>query len=247
MYYLQSVTSTFAVTGSLWGIPTGGGVPWNASSTYHSLMPSGIAEPAEQVVEITVGAAGQLAFNPDSVSVMKGTLLRFNFLGINHTLTQSSLAHPCLNGTEFDTGFQQFNPKNVSGKYLVDFKVESDEPSWFYCAQTAPKSHCRSGMVFSLNPGAKYVEFVENAVSAETPPQVQVTSTPSQNFCAGPSYTTPSYATNVTSYHPSGGTLSWSFPRPNATAIVPEISNRGWRQGHEILKVVGAMLVALEF
>ncbi|KAF2278983.1 uncharacterized protein EI97DRAFT_361235, partial [Westerdykella ornata] len=112
---------------------------------------------------IVVGAAGQLAFNPDSLSVSKGTVLRFNFLGLNHTLTQSSLAHPCLNSTKFDSRFRQFNPLNISGNFMVEYEMKTEDPQWFYCAQEAPKSHCCSGMVFSLNPGDKMLEFKNNA------------------------------------------------------------------------------------
>ncbi|KAF2194734.1 hypothetical protein K469DRAFT_509556, partial [Zopfia rhizophila CBS 207.26] len=101
---------------------------------------------------ILVGAAGKLAFNPDSISVSRGTILRFNFLGINHTLTQSTLDHPCTSNAQFDTGFRQFNPTNSSGKFLLEFEVDTDQPQWFYCAQELPISHCNSGMVFSLNP-----------------------------------------------------------------------------------------------
>ncbi|KAF2680643.1 hypothetical protein K458DRAFT_253790, partial [Lentithecium fluviatile CBS 122367] len=101
---------------------------------------------------ILVGEAGQLIFNPDSLSVTRGTTLHFDFLGNNHTLTQSSFGHPCQNASRLDTGFNQQNSLNVSGKFLIDYVVQSDEPQWFYCAQEFPKSHCRAGMVFSLNP-----------------------------------------------------------------------------------------------
>ncbi|KAF2439136.1 hypothetical protein P171DRAFT_340133, partial [Karstenula rhodostoma CBS 690.94] len=105
---------------------------------------------------IVVGAAGDLVFNPSSLTVTPGTTLRFDFLGLNHTLTQSSFAHPCSNASIFDTGFQQHNPYNESGAFIVDYLVESDRPEWFYCAQTIPISHCHSGMIFSINPAGKH-------------------------------------------------------------------------------------------
>ncbi|KAF2741667.1 hypothetical protein M011DRAFT_377771, partial [Sporormia fimetaria CBS 119925] len=101
---------------------------------------------------VTVGAAGQLAFAPSSVAAAIGTTLRFNFLALNHTLTQSSFEQPCNNRSGFDTGFQQFNPVNASGRFLVDYQVTTKDPQWFFCAQISPKSHCQSGMVFALNP-----------------------------------------------------------------------------------------------
>ncbi|KAF2197903.1 hypothetical protein GQ43DRAFT_336111, partial [Delitschia confertaspora ATCC 74209] len=126
--------------------------------------PDGTANLTKQVVEILVGAAGQLVFNPEYVNVSKGTVLRFNFLGLNHTLTQATLSNPCERSTQLDTGFQQFNPMNVSGRFLVDFEVYSEDPQWFHCSQSIPRSHCNSGMVFSLNPGDKHGDFVHNAV-----------------------------------------------------------------------------------
>ncbi|KAF2010516.1 hypothetical protein BU24DRAFT_320898, partial [Aaosphaeria arxii CBS 175.79] len=112
---------------------------------------------------IVVGAAGKLAFNPDSLSVDNGTILRFNFLGRNHTLTQSSFEHPCRNASLFDTGYEQFNPKNTSGAFVIDYLVETKEPQWFFCAQSSPTSHCHAGMVFSLNSPGRHDSFKERA------------------------------------------------------------------------------------
>lgn len=155
-----------------------------------------------QVVDIVVGASGLLTFNPESVTVLTGTVLRFNFLGLNHTLTQSSLTHPCMNSTLFDTGFQQFNPSNISGKFIVDYEVKNQEPQWFYCAQSYPKSHCENGMLFSVNPGDKLRNFSENAK-----PPLGIAS--ASSCTAGRSH-----------YASSSG-------RPEATlgAVTPEISN----------------------
>ncbi|OCL02982.1 hypothetical protein AOQ84DRAFT_252022, partial [Glonium stellatum] len=112
---------------------------------------------------ILVGAAGQLAFNLSSVSVLAGTVVRFNFLGLNHILIQSQFNNSCKSNSAFNTGFNQFNPMNISGKFVVDFKVLTEEPQWFYCAQMVHKSHCNAGMVFSLNPGGNTNQFIYNA------------------------------------------------------------------------------------
>ncbi|PVH90696.1 hypothetical protein DM02DRAFT_483865, partial [Periconia macrospinosa] len=112
---------------------------------------------------VTVGAGGALKFSPSSIDADVGTMISFNFLALNHTLTQSSLSHPCKAGGKFDTGFKQFNPQNISGEFVVLYEILSTEPQWFFCAQT---SHCRSGMVFSVNPGGLHKQFVENALSA---------------------------------------------------------------------------------
>ncbi|CAI6338109.1 unnamed protein product [Periconia digitata] len=119
--------------------------------TAHSASPTNF--PVSPVIYITVGAGGNLTFDPSSVHAQIDKILRFDFVGGNHSLTQSSLIDPCQNVSLFDTGFTQFNPMNTSGKFLVDYKVSSTDPQWFYCAQRQPKSHCQSGgMIFRLNP-----------------------------------------------------------------------------------------------
>jgi plastocyanin len=61
-----------------------------------------------------------------------GDTVRFNFLGKNHSVTQSNLASPCTYSGGFDTGLNQFNPLNTSGEFLVDFQVSVSKPLWFY-------------------------------------------------------------------------------------------------------------------
>ncbi|PVH98604.1 hypothetical protein DM02DRAFT_479424, partial [Periconia macrospinosa] len=113
---------------------------------------------------ITVGGGGNLSFNPASVTAATGTTIRFDFVSGNHSLTRSSLNDPCQNSGLFDTGFAQHNPVEIKGKFLVDYVVNSTESQWFYCSQQNPRSHCRSGMVFSLNPRDKQDEFVRDAL-----------------------------------------------------------------------------------
>jgi plastocyanin len=71
MYAVQPVT-----TDLLWSNALG----WNtslskATATSYNETP--------QIVDVVVGAQGKLAFNPESVTVLPGTLLRFDFLGRN--------------------------------------------------------------------------------------------------------------------------------------------------------------------
>lgn len=220
MFFLQTIALSLA-TQKAWHPAAG----WNRTTVQPTaLLPTSSAV-YRQVVEIQVGAAGDLIFNPESVSVTKGTILRFNFLGFNHSLTQSSFSHPCTNSSRFDTGFQQFNPLNISGKFLIDYEVRSDEPQWFYCAQEINKSHCRNGMVFSLNPGGRQREFVANARQSIAHPMI--TTSPGSPNCPGqpPKVT----VSDATSFRPSNGTgtVSWPTHRSNTTSIFPEISNSG--------------------
>lgn len=117
-------------------------------------------------VDVAVGAAGKLAFDPPAVNASKGTLLQFSFLGVNHTLTQSSFDDPCKGAGAFDAGYRQFNPTNTSGAFVVDFAVDTADPQWFFCIQTLEPLHCNAGIVFSLSAGAKADAFIEEARTA---------------------------------------------------------------------------------
>jgi plastocyanin len=106
-----------------------------------------------------VGVGGALRFNPTEIDANIGDVIEFTFLKLNHTLTQSTLFHPCSNVGGFSTGFNQFNPMNDAGKFVVKYPVTTSGPQWFFCAQTQGKSHCQAGMVFALNAGDKMGAF----------------------------------------------------------------------------------------
>jgi plastocyanin len=59
---------------------------------------------------VTVGEAGKLIFSPSSLNASAGSVIAFDFLGLNHTLTQSTIGNPCRSNQGLNTGFQQFNP-----------------------------------------------------------------------------------------------------------------------------------------
>lgn len=134
-------------------------------STSTCAFPTSIAGPDTNIHSVTIGAAGRLAFSPPRLDVAVGDTVLFDFLALNHSLTQSSLQDPCSwNSTGgFDTGFKQFNPKNISGAFVVEYTVETSKPLWFFCSQVHPMSHCRKGMIFALNPGVAFGTFVQAA------------------------------------------------------------------------------------
>jgi plastocyanin len=236
MFFLNPIVTSLTVSGAFWSHRE---LPWNSSSIGMPLFASAtssVTAPTRQVVEIAVGAAGLLAFNPASVNVMEGTVLRFNFLGLNHTLTQSVFHHPCLSNSQFDTGFRQFNPSNSTGKFIVDFEVNSSQPQWFFCAQQTPKSHCHAGMVFSLNPYGKQSDFIDNARNSRHAPVI--TSPPGLAYCSGMGTTPLSHMVR-----PSDGTVSWTMQPPNVTSISPQISNDGQRLGYWVSNLLGGLLL----
>jgi len=115
---------------------------------------------------VQVGVAGELMYGPNQLNASLGDIVRFEFLKLNHTVTQSSFAEPCTKiGGGFDSGFNFFNPNNVtdSGTFTTDFIVNTTSPLWFYCRQSVPKSHCHAGMVLGVNPGNKFAQFLANA------------------------------------------------------------------------------------
>lgn len=166
---------------------------------------------------VTVGALGELAFSPSSLNASIGSTIIFNFLALNHTLTQSNLTDPCLPNGRFDTGFRQFNPLNISGNNVVEFEVQTYEPQWFFCAQHTKVSHCHAGMVFSLNPSGNHSEFLQNALNTSV-------------VDANPTLVCPQLSSRVpydsTATGHSTGIIS-ATPKPGSTFVSPPIANIG--------------------
>ncbi|KAI9777780.1 MAG: hypothetical protein M1839_008575 [Geoglossum umbratile] len=115
---------------------------------------------------VDVGPASELVFKPNQLNATIGDIIQFDFWALNHTLTQSSFQNPCIDSGKFNTGFNQFNPQNISGKFLVHFEIVTESPQWFYCAQTVQISHCQAGMVFGLNTAGSMGQFLNNTVTA---------------------------------------------------------------------------------
>ena len=93
-------------------------------------------------------------------------------MSANHTVTQSTFNTPCINAKMFDSNFVP-NPNNtVNPPPAMKLQVNTTDPQCksitrsasacrmtnptpgFYCKQKTPKSHCGSGMTFSINPTA---------------------------------------------------------------------------------------------
>jgi plastocyanin len=156
--------------------------PWGWNATHISQSTGTATTGSRPTTTVTVGEAGKLVFSPSSLNASAGSVIAFNFLGLNHTLTESNLWDPCHSNQKFDTGFQQFNPANVSGKFIVEIEVTSQDAKWFFCAQTAKRSHCQAGMVFSLNPRGAHAQFLHNALAG-----IGVAQTPTNSVCELPS------------------------------------------------------------
>ncbi|KAF8423371.1 hypothetical protein EV426DRAFT_563676 [Tirmania nivea] len=107
-----------------------------------------------QVHKVQVGGPNIFAYTPSFVFAKPGDIILFDFLQLNHTLTQSSFKEPCtpLPGG-IDSGFKP-NPMGVRGLQTFELKVPpGDDPLWFFCRQGR---HCSDlGMVFAINPNVE--------------------------------------------------------------------------------------------
>jgi plastocyanin len=137
------VTATITLQTSTW------------TTTYSSYPGSPNATPntlAGNVIKVTVGASGQLAFNPPHVSASPRDIIQFEFHQKNHSVTQSSFANPCVqlnaNGVVgFDSDFQPVSADATTFP-TWNLVVNDTAPIWAYCRQA---NHCGSGMVFAVN------------------------------------------------------------------------------------------------
>jgi plastocyanin len=182
-------------------------------------VPANQTSHAHSISTVVVGAEGRLIFSPSTLNATIGTTILFNFLSLNHTLTQTEFSNPCHANGAFDTGFQQFNPANESGRFVVEYEVTSPEPQWFFCAQTSNASHCHSGMVFSLNPSGAQQDFLQNALATLTTPELT-------SACTTPTFSvgTGGHSTGLpSSTMPTTGNLSSIAVTP--TAIVAQTTN----------------------
>ncbi|KAJ7221752.1 hypothetical protein GGX14DRAFT_430959 [Mycena pura] len=108
------------------------------------------------IINVTVGGEGVIAYTPNQVQANVGDIIQFIFKQKNHTVTQSSLANPCspLPGG-FDTSFVPVSD-NATDFRRAQIQVLNTDPIWVYCRQTG---HCEQGMVFAVNPGDKFPAF----------------------------------------------------------------------------------------
>ncbi|KAJ2966630.1 hypothetical protein NQ176_g10056 [Zarea fungicola] len=105
---------------------------------------------AKQTFRVDVGKDG-LKYTPANTAAQVGDDIEFHYYPMNHTVTQSSFAKPCV---PLDGGFfSGFVPTQADNAGLSTFTitVKDMKPIWFYCSQTKPASHCQKGMVGSIN------------------------------------------------------------------------------------------------
>jgi len=108
-------------------------------------------KPTGEVIDITTGKNGGLAYTLPHVDVKPGDKICFAFISKNHTITQSSFDELCSHlGYEFDTRFEFVGR---SKKFITKsfFIPDTKDPLWFYCQQKVPFLYYAKGMVFAIN------------------------------------------------------------------------------------------------
>lgn len=120
-----------------------------------------------RVHEVSVGSFGENRFKPRHIHADIGDVVRFSFNEGNHTVTESTFVNPCSARGAFDTNFFHDSHQGATGHDMA-VVVDTTNPRWFFCRQTIPTSHCKSGMVFAINAGPHWFDFVARARNQST-------------------------------------------------------------------------------
>jgi plastocyanin len=161
--------------------------------------------------DVIVGGPGVLKFNPQFVNASVGDVVRFVFQQKNHTVTQSTLDNPCSPlAAGFDSGFMPVPDNQTSNFPTAQLTVQKTTPIWAYCRQG---THCKSGMVFGVNPGDKFPAFLAAATGGTASPSVSA-SVPAASAASPTATSVPS----STDHRVVVGGSTLTFNPPNITA-----------------------------
>ena len=179
----------------------------------------------KQTISVKVGAFAwdngtALEFRPNNISAKTGDVVRFDMLGMAHSVTQSSFSDPCQDAGLFDTDLQP-NPLNESLKDVQNLYVTSNDSAWFFCKQ---KNHCQKGMVFAINPKSdeEVRQFIANAIASNStnttaaPPGILGTGTANMPGCAS-TLVSP----NITIVSAAAGSGGWNASTSRASNTPP--------------------------
>ncbi|KAG8859818.1 hypothetical protein FRC20_011780, partial [Serendipita sp. 405] len=134
-------------------------------------------------------------------NVAAGDTVTFMVAGGSHTATQSTLENPC------DPAPGGFDSEQMTSGQTFQITVNDTNPIWVYCETTG---HCRSGMVFAVNPGTQLAQF-QAAATGDTAPS---TSSAGSSSSAGST----SQASSGSASSTAGGSSSSSSSSSSASA-----------------------------
>ena len=114
--------------------------------------PNVVARAPAVTKSVTV-KANPLSFTPDNIFAEVGEVVEFHFKALNHTVTLSFFAEPCVplaDGFNSDFVFVPALPPALQSDKVFQITVTDKKPIWFYCAQTNG-NHCQKGMTGVIN------------------------------------------------------------------------------------------------
>jgi plastocyanin len=103
---------------------------------------------------VTVGAAnGSLTYSPSKINAEVGSMIQFQFMPKNHTITQSNFDKPCeplAMHSNVAGIFSGFMPVAADATSIPTYTivVNHTETMWMYCSQGM---HCQAGMAMVIN------------------------------------------------------------------------------------------------
>jgi hypothetical protein len=218
-------------------------VAWNDSTVqpWVPLHQSNESDWSTKELVIVVGTAGSFD-SSRSVSALVGAVLRFEFPSQNYTLTQNRFYDPCESNVTYYNGLSQFVPSYHSGKFVVDVKVVTAEPQWFYCGKNIDYSRCNSSMLFSVNSisGGNHVpQNVKNST-------VQVSTVlPSSEYCHLASTSSNPSTSMINPTQPMESTPTPTQNTQASDTNRPEFSGSAGRLSYGLVEVFIGTLSAL--
>ncbi|KAM0330732.1 hypothetical protein ACHAQA_003684 [Verticillium albo-atrum] len=104
---------------------------------------------------------GSLTFSPEKITAPPGSMVQFQFMGGNHTVTQSTFDNPCqpMGTVQTDPNaapqqgiFSGYVPvaasANMGQRPVFSVMVNDTKPIWLFCQQGP---HCQRGMAMVIN------------------------------------------------------------------------------------------------
>ncbi|EJT71804.1 hypothetical protein GGTG_11057 [Gaeumannomyces tritici R3-111a-1] len=196
------------------GTRTGGG---NGTGGGNSTRPGGGGSPV-RTVSVIVGRNGT-TFQPNNIRAAVGDAVQFQFMGGNHTVTQSPFDNPCSpinnfvrNVTGVHSGYVPFAASAAMGQVPVyTIMINNTNPMWLYCAQA---KHCQNGMVMVINENtaanssrslANYRQLASTVPQSTVPGQAPGAGTGTGGGAGGGAGTGGGNGRNPGGANPSGG------------------------------------------
>ncbi|KAF8856648.1 hypothetical protein BDZ45DRAFT_593926, partial [Acephala macrosclerotiorum] len=144
---------------------------------------------SNKVIAVVVGSPTlnkSLVFTPNEISAKPGDIVQFQFSQINHTVTQSSFAEPCMPIQQSDPSaagiHSGFVPVSANETTVQTFNmpINDTKPMFIYCAQGP---HCQLGMVMTIN--ASVANGTENFAAYKAAAAKATKNVPANNFKGG--------------------------------------------------------------